>query len=91
MGDDAALLDPVGVANGRENVVEPHVRIPHREAQARLVGMQAAEDVDVALVEDDLDRAPADASAAHPHERAEPQRQGVDVERRWNRIVASTL
>ena len=56
------------------------MRIPHGEAQPRLVGMQAAEDVDVALVEDDLDRAPADASAAQPDERAQPARQLAEVE-----------
>ena len=78
--DLARAQHAAGVAGGREHVVEPHVRIPHREAEAAIVRVQPAERVDVAGVEHDLNRAPADAPAAQPDERAQARRQLAEVE-----------
>src|SRR4051812_22918882 len=68
------------MARGHEHVVEADVRIPDREAQARIHWMKPAEDVNVSGVEDDLDRVPANAPAAQPDERPQPRRQLAEIQ-----------
>ena len=71
---------PIGMAGGQEYIVEPHVRIPHREAQTGIVRMQSTEPVDVSRVQHDFDRAPAHAAPAQPHQRPKAVREFSEIE-----------
>src|SRR5690242_10882417 len=51
------------------------MRIPGREGEASLGGVHLPETVNIAGVDDALDRAEADLAAAEPHERAKAMRQ----------------
>jgi hypothetical protein len=69
--DDLAGAQAIREACRHERVVQPHVRAPRRERVAGDVRMQRAESVQIAAVEDRLDRPPADRPAAQPHERTQ--------------------
>ena len=71
------------VRRRREDVVEPHVRVPHGEGVAGLalrIRVQRPPRVDVAVGAHHLDRAARDVAAAQPDHAADPRRHRRRVE-----------
>ena len=62
-------------------LVQADVRIRCGQRQARVGRVLRPEHIDVARVQDRLHGSPPDAAAAQPHQRAQPHRQLVGVER----------
>ena len=76
---------------GGEEIVQANMRAPGGERQAWLLRLQGTEDIAIARVEDDLNRAPANPPAAQPHERLEAMRQLSNVEQfPWRERVEIT-
>lgn len=80
MIDDMTDRGALDGAFWREEIVQANMGTPGRKGQARLFGLQRTEDITIARVEDDLNRAPSNPAAAQPHERLEAMGQLSNVE-----------
>lgn len=85
---DLACLQTVGEPGGHEDVVEANVRRPRGECKTRIASVQLAITVDVAGVEDHLNRPPPDVPAAQPDECPQAMGQLAKVEQvAWRKCV----
>ena len=80
IGDHFAGGQILGERCREEDEVEADVRVPGGEGETFVI-VEAAEAVDIATVEHDLDRLVADSSTGDPGDEPEPGRQTTKVER----------
>src|SRR3954469_16165814 len=67
----SALDDVTRERGGREDVVQPQMRIPGREGVARQFRSGVPKHIDIAGLEDAVDRLPPNAASREPGDRAQ--------------------